>query len=328
MAAEFVSRLTKEFERPGLPAIALTTDTSFLTAFTNDCGFEGVFARQVQALGRPAGRADRHQHERQLHERDPGGGARARQRSCGRVVLTGCRRPAGEARRCHRRGAERGHPAHPGGAPRDRAHAVPAGRARHFGRSQTAEPERGDDHQPNAISHLVLRRRHRLSGLVPQARRRRAGHDDRQVLLHHVPLPAAVLRAPVSASSTPRSSTARRSTRSPIRRCARSCASSTIGRGVEIHHDGDLPARSGMGSSSAFTVGLLHALYALKGRDGQQAPAGHGEHPPRAGRPEGDRRLPGSGAGRLRRLQPHHLRPERRDLRAAGDARAGSECWS
>jgi len=39
-----------------------------------------------------------------------------------------------------------------------------------------------------------------------------------------------------------------------------------IDRGVEIHHDGDLPARSGMGSSSAFTVGLLHALYALKGQ--------------------------------------------------------------
>ena len=38
-----------------------------------------------------------------------------------------------------------------------------------------------------------------------------------------------------------------------------------IDRGVEIHHDGDLPARSGIGSSSAFTVGLLHALYALKG---------------------------------------------------------------
>lgn len=38
-----------------------------------------------------------------------------------------------------------------------------------------------------------------------------------------------------------------------------------IDRGVEIHHDGDLPARSGMGSSSAFVVGLLHALYALKG---------------------------------------------------------------
>jgi len=38
-----------------------------------------------------------------------------------------------------------------------------------------------------------------------------------------------------------------------------------IHQGVEIHHDGDLPARSGLGSSSAFTVGLLHAVYALKG---------------------------------------------------------------
>jgi D-glycero-alpha-D-manno-heptose-7-phosphate kinase len=36
--------------------------------------------------------------------------------------------------------------------------------------------------------------------------------------------------------------------------------------GLEIHHDADLPARGGMGSSSAFTVGLLHALHALKGR--------------------------------------------------------------
>jgi D-glycero-alpha-D-manno-heptose-7-phosphate kinase len=39
-----------------------------------------------------------------------------------------------------------------------------------------------------------------------------------------------------------------------------------VDRGVEIHHDGDLPARSGMGSSSTFTVGLLHALHALKGQ--------------------------------------------------------------
>jgi D-glycero-alpha-D-manno-heptose-7-phosphate kinase len=37
-------------------------------------------------------------------------------------------------------------------------------------------------------------------------------------------------------------------------------------KGLEIHHDGDLPARSGLGSSSSFTVGLLHALAALKGR--------------------------------------------------------------
>jgi len=38
-----------------------------------------------------------------------------------------------------------------------------------------------------------------------------------------------------------------------------------IDRGIEIHHDGDLPARSGMGSSSSFAVGLLHALHALQG---------------------------------------------------------------
>ncbi|MEW5894594.1 MAG: kinase [Candidatus Omnitrophota bacterium] len=39
-----------------------------------------------------------------------------------------------------------------------------------------------------------------------------------------------------------------------------------ISEGVEIHHDGDLPARTGLGSSSSFTVGLLHSLYALLGK--------------------------------------------------------------
>ena len=53
MAAEFVSRFSKDLERRALPAIALTTDTSFLTAFSNDCGFEGIFERQVEALGSP-----------------------------------------------------------------------------------------------------------------------------------------------------------------------------------------------------------------------------------------------------------------------------------
>jgi D-glycero-alpha-D-manno-heptose-7-phosphate kinase len=39
-----------------------------------------------------------------------------------------------------------------------------------------------------------------------------------------------------------------------------------IKEGIEIHHDGDLPARTGLGSSSSFTVGLLNSLYALKGQ--------------------------------------------------------------
>jgi D-sedoheptulose 7-phosphate isomerase len=53
IAAEFVSVLSQGFLRPGLAAIALTTDTSVLTASANDFGYAGVFERQVQALGRP-----------------------------------------------------------------------------------------------------------------------------------------------------------------------------------------------------------------------------------------------------------------------------------
>lgn len=49
IAGELVSRFA--FDRPGLPAIALTTDTSIMTAIGNDYGFERLFARQIQALG-------------------------------------------------------------------------------------------------------------------------------------------------------------------------------------------------------------------------------------------------------------------------------------
>jgi D-sedoheptulose 7-phosphate isomerase len=52
LAAEFTSLLRQDFSRPGLAAIALTTDTSFLTANANDFGFEGVFERLTQAVGR------------------------------------------------------------------------------------------------------------------------------------------------------------------------------------------------------------------------------------------------------------------------------------
>nr|WP_295469459.1 D-sedoheptulose 7-phosphate isomerase [Mesorhizobium sp.] len=50
IAGEFVSRF--HFDRPGLSAIALSTDTSILTAIANDYGYERVFSRQVEALGR------------------------------------------------------------------------------------------------------------------------------------------------------------------------------------------------------------------------------------------------------------------------------------
>ncbi len=50
LAAEFVNRF--EIERPPLPALALTTDTSVITSIANDYAFDQVFAKQVRALGR------------------------------------------------------------------------------------------------------------------------------------------------------------------------------------------------------------------------------------------------------------------------------------
>jgi D-sedoheptulose 7-phosphate isomerase len=51
LATEFMIRLSHHIDRPALPAIALTTDSSNLTAGGNDIGFENVFARNVQGLG-------------------------------------------------------------------------------------------------------------------------------------------------------------------------------------------------------------------------------------------------------------------------------------
>lgn len=51
LAAEFVSRF--EFDRPGLPALSLATDTSMITAIGNDYGYERLFLRQLQAQARP-----------------------------------------------------------------------------------------------------------------------------------------------------------------------------------------------------------------------------------------------------------------------------------
>lgn len=52
-AAEFVNAFSRSISRKGLPAIALTTDSSVLTAISNDFSYEDIFARQVQALSTP-----------------------------------------------------------------------------------------------------------------------------------------------------------------------------------------------------------------------------------------------------------------------------------
>lgn len=51
MAGELVNKFS--FDRPGLPALSLSTDTSIITAVGNDYGFERLFARQIEAQGKP-----------------------------------------------------------------------------------------------------------------------------------------------------------------------------------------------------------------------------------------------------------------------------------
>lgn len=51
-AAEFVSSFSRDVKRVSYPAIALTTDTSMITAYANDFSFEGIFARQIESLGK------------------------------------------------------------------------------------------------------------------------------------------------------------------------------------------------------------------------------------------------------------------------------------
>ena len=53
MAAEYVATLNSKNMRPSLPAIALTVDTSFLTAWSNDFNTSELFSRQIESLGRP-----------------------------------------------------------------------------------------------------------------------------------------------------------------------------------------------------------------------------------------------------------------------------------
>ncbi len=94
--------------------------------------------------------------------------------------------------------------------------------------------------------------------------------------------------------------------------------------GLEIHHDADLPARSGLGSSSSFTVGLLNALYALNSRMISKRDLGRASDPHRAGGAQGRRRLPGPDLGGLWRLQSHRLSPRRHLLGDAVHPAAGA----
>ena len=78
LAAELVGRFQRE--RAGMAALALTTDTSVLTRVANDYGFDRVFARQIEALGRPGRRGVRRSRPAASRQRGRGaarGAARA-----------------------------------------------------------------------------------------------------------------------------------------------------------------------------------------------------------------------------------------------------------
>ena len=74
LAAEFVNRF--QVERPPLAALALTTDTSILTAVANDYDFLQVFAKQVRGPGAAGGPGLGHQHQRLVPQRGGRGSRR------------------------------------------------------------------------------------------------------------------------------------------------------------------------------------------------------------------------------------------------------------
>jgi len=106
------------------------------------------------------------------------------------------------------------------------------------------------------FSRVILRRRHRLSGLVSRISRAVLASTIDKFAISR---PAIFRRSSSTARLIlfPRWSTSPTSMRSITLPCARHLRFLNIHEGVEIHHDGDLPARSGLGSSSSFTVGLL-----------------------------------------------------------------------
>ena len=145
---------------------------------------------------------------------------------------------------------------------------------------------RGRDHQPHAVPRVVLRRGHGLPGVVPRARRRGAGHDDQQVLLHLGALPAAVLR-PREPHRVVADRAGARPRRGPAPGRAR-------GPGVPRHPRGRRappPGRPARAHRARLELGVQRraaqrALRPARGDGGQGAARARGD-PPRAGAAEG-----------------------------------------
>ena len=174
-AAEFVGRF--ERERPGLAAIALTVDTSILTAVGNDYGYEVIFAKQVEALGAPG--------DILLAMSTSGNSANvlaavaaAHAKEMTVIALTGntggkMRDKLHRDRRPHLRAA-RAHRAHPGSAP--------AGAALPVRRGRPATARRTGKHMTRRFPMATLRRGLAIAvaGRADPSLRLRAGRDRRR----------------------------------------------------------------------------------------------------------------------------------------------------
>jgi len=127
LVAEFVSRLI--VDRPALPAIALTADTSILTAVGNDYSYENVFERQIEAIGRPGDVFLGISTSGNAKEHPEGASPVRKERDCKHRVHwkprrsheAALRHPGGRPVRCH--------DAYPGVSTRTRAHTLHDGRA-------------------------------------------------------------------------------------------------------------------------------------------------------------------------------------------------------
>ena len=123
------------------------------------------------------------------------------------------------------------------------------------------------DHLADALSHLAARRRHRLPVLVREARRIVLGTTiDKYCYIFVRKLPPFFPHKHRVVYSQIELVRDHRELVHPSVRAALMEFANEFSDGIEVQHMGDLPARSGLGSSSSFTVGLLNALNALLGK--------------------------------------------------------------
>ena len=198
-----------------------------------------------QARGRRARRQLRHRAAHALRDAARDGSATGDDRGSGRR-----RRVVGARARRRRRAISRVEPS---------VGAVSTTASRPFASSRRPT---ADDHHPHPAAHLAGRRRHRPPELLPPGRA--AASSSRRPSRSTSTSRSTTTSTTTSCSSTRRSSGSAAPTTSSTRSCASACSKRTLGSTIEISSMADIPPGTGLGSSGAFTVGVLKALHAYQ----------------------------------------------------------------